>query len=46
MPTSNYFIAPFGHDLNTNYNGNIYYRLINDAQTLNRIGQEINLLPI
>ena len=38
------FIAPFDHDLTTIYNGSIYYRLTNNASTLNQIGQEINSL--
>ena len=39
-----YFIAPFNHDLETTYYGNIYYGSTNNAQTLNQKGQEINSL--
>ena len=41
-PSNNYFIAPFAHDLDTTKSGAIYYRLINDSQSLKQIGQEIN----
>ena len=42
--TYQYLIAPFRHDLSTIYTGNIYYRLISDAQSLNQIGVEISSL--
>lgn len=38
------YIAPFVHDLITTSTGSIYYRTINDSQSLNAIGQEINSL--
>jgi hypothetical protein len=41
---NNYFIAAFAHDLDTTRNGYIYYRLTNNQQILNQIGQEINSL--
>ena len=41
---SQYLIAPFKHDLTTVNTGNIYYRLISDAQSLNQIGLEISSL--
>jgi hypothetical protein len=43
-PSNLYFIAPFAHDISTRVNGNVYYRLINDTQTLNQIGLEISSL--
>ena len=43
-PSNKYFIAPFADDLSTSKKGNIYYRLINNSQTLNQIGLEISSL--
>ena len=37
-------IAPFHHDLDSTIHGDIFFRLINDSQTLNQIGQEISSL--
>ena len=43
-PSNKYFIAAFNHDLSTSGKGSIYYRLINNSQTLNQIGLEISSL--
>ena len=44
IPSYQYFIAPFSHNLATNINGNIFYRSTRNSHTLNLIGQEINSL--
>ena len=38
----NYFLAPFAHNFPATMFANIFYRTINDSQTLNQIGTDIS----